>query len=607
VAARARLGHQPRRVERGHAPRLPRRVQAHARAHREAGPASRSCACAGPARSREGHGGAVGGGERRPERSRACAGRGASAAPGSAALVVTNRPTCRPSATSRRSSSRPVAGLRAQPRDLTELDARCLGTERVEAAAGPGRHRPPGAARALLRPLVADLAAAGSCACGGRAVLPRRSRARAGRHRRGARARRPRRREARAVAAAGVVIRRPRPARRSSRPRRDARGGGRGRYDPKSRSLTAARNWYSGRMDSDALLLFARTPREPVASRHEASQPPRLASSATWATRRRSCRAASGAARGGAAARSSWTMAAATRDSRAAHAQPILASDAQEYSAVLAGPSWRMRRSSAWRQASSRSCASARCGARRRARRASSRRPTPRPISVASSAAPSTRCARGGRDGARCAGCAPLARDLRAPFRRLPRAGEPGPLRAVPARSSAHDEAPRDRRPGVALDMLASFRVPGRRGERRAGAALQELAEQRPRARGRAAWYLDPPYTADQYSRFYHLLETLARGDRPGIDSVKARYRSDRFRSAFSLRTGRRASCAPCCSPCASRARKRTSSSPTPRRGSHADELRAAASARSARRLLEMPHVYSTQGKATRAASASGC
>ena len=45
-------------------------------------------------------------------------------------------------------------------------------------------------------------------------------------------------------------------------------------------------------------------------------------------------------------------------------------------------------------------------------------------------------------------------------------------------------------------------------------------------------WYLDPPYTRDQYSRFYHFLETLARGDEPEL-AHGARYREDRFKSAF--------------------------------------------------------------------------
>lgn len=48
--------------------------------------------------------------------------------------------------------------------------------------------------------------------------------------------------------------------------------------------------------------------------------------------------------------------------------------------------------------------------------------------------------------------------------------------------------------------------------------------------------YADPPYTDDQYSRFYHLYETVIKYDYPQIYS-KARYRSDRYKSAFSVKT----------------------------------------------------------------------
>jgi adenine-specific DNA-methyltransferase len=48
--------------------------------------------------------------------------------------------------------------------------------------------------------------------------------------------------------------------------------------------------------------------------------------------------------------------------------------------------------------------------------------------------------------------------------------------------------------------------------------------------------YADPPYTDDQYSRFYHLLETLLMYDYPKV-SGKGRYRSKRFQTAFSLRS----------------------------------------------------------------------
>ena len=51
-----------------------------------------------------------------------------------------------------------------------------------------------------------------------------------------------------------------------------------------------------------------------------------------------------------------------------------------------------------------------------------------------------------------------------------------------------------------------------------------------------AGVYADPPYTKDQYSRYYHVYETLYRYDFP--DSVgKARARSDRFSTGFCLAT----------------------------------------------------------------------
>lgn len=48
--------------------------------------------------------------------------------------------------------------------------------------------------------------------------------------------------------------------------------------------------------------------------------------------------------------------------------------------------------------------------------------------------------------------------------------------------------------------------------------------------------YADPPYTSDQYSRYYHLYETLILYDYPS-SSGEGRYRPDRFSSGFSLKT----------------------------------------------------------------------
>ena len=44
--------------------------------------------------------------------------------------------------------------------------------------------------------------------------------------------------------------------------------------------------------------------------------------------------------------------------------------------------------------------------------------------------------------------------------------------------------------------------------------------------------YLDSPYSQEQYSRFYHLLETLVKYDNPTVN-FKAKYRDDRFQSNF--------------------------------------------------------------------------
>ncbi len=48
--------------------------------------------------------------------------------------------------------------------------------------------------------------------------------------------------------------------------------------------------------------------------------------------------------------------------------------------------------------------------------------------------------------------------------------------------------------------------------------------------------YADPPYTSDQYSRYYHLLETLVLYDYPKVTG-KGLYRPDRFVSSWSLKT----------------------------------------------------------------------
>ena len=45
-------------------------------------------------------------------------------------------------------------------------------------------------------------------------------------------------------------------------------------------------------------------------------------------------------------------------------------------------------------------------------------------------------------------------------------------------------------------------------------------------------FYLDSPYTTDQYSRFYHILETVCKYDYPQLNH-KAKYREDRVMSDF--------------------------------------------------------------------------
>jgi hypothetical protein len=56
--------------------------------------------------------------------------------------------------------------------------------------------------------------------------------------------------------------------------------------------------------------------------------------------------------------------------------------------------------------------------------------------------------------------------------------------------------------------------------------------------------YADPPYTRDHYSRFYHVLETIALDDDPGVTMVQGSsipsrglYRTDRHQSPFSIRS----------------------------------------------------------------------
>jgi hypothetical protein len=65
-------------------------------------------------------------------------------------------------------------------------------------------------------------------------------------------------------------------------------------------------------------------------------------------------------------------------------------------------------------------------------------------------------------------------------------------------------------------------------------------------ADGIAVVYADPPYTRDHYSRFYHVLETIALGDDPGVSNTtvngetklsRGLYRPDRHQSPFCIRS----------------------------------------------------------------------
>lgn len=72
--------------------------------------------------------------------------------------------------------------------------------------------------------------------------------------------------------------------------------------------------------------------------------------------------------------------------------------------------------------------------------------------------------------------------------------------------------------------------------------AVTDSAERFVAQAGEAAklYYLDPPYTAQQYSRFYHVLETIATNTPPrlpaGAAPTMGLYPGDRYKSAFSSR-----------------------------------------------------------------------
>jgi adenine-specific DNA-methyltransferase len=57
------------------------------------------------------------------------------------------------------------------------------------------------------------------------------------------------------------------------------------------------------------------------------------------------------------------------------------------------------------------------------------------------------------------------------------------------------------------------------------------------RQRSKLVIYADPPYSRAQYSRYYHVLETLVLYDYPAVEG-KGRYRDDRFQTGFSRKNG---------------------------------------------------------------------
>lgn len=82
------------------------------------------------------------------------------------------------------------------------------------------------------------------------------------------------------------------------------------------------------------------------------------------------------------------------------------------------------------------------------------------------------------------------------------------------------------------------------------GDAFQLLENLKGRKSKPSIIYADPPYTDDQYSRYYHVYETLILYDYPE-SAGKGRYRPDRFVSGYSLSSKVQASMANLISGCA--------------------------------------------------------
>lgn len=78
-----------------------------------------------------------------------------------------------------------------------------------------------------------------------------------------------------------------------------------------------------------------------------------------------------------------------------------------------------------------------------------------------------------------------------------------------------------------------SWRAQNRVFRQDAGTLLHDLRRNNSRP---TVVYADPPYTRDQYSRYYHVYETLLQYDYPASNG-SGRYRPDRFRSPYSMKT----------------------------------------------------------------------
>jgi adenine-specific DNA-methyltransferase len=93
---------------------------------------------------------------------------------------------------------------------------------------------------------------------------------------------------------------------------------------------------------------------------------------------------------------------------------------------------------------------------------------------------------------------------------------------------------------GEWLNSMGALKPIGTRSWRQSNRATvsdsETLLRAVPKSSGVGVIYCDPPYTDDQYSRFYHVWETLVLYDYPEVTG-KGRYRPGRFTTDFSLRS----------------------------------------------------------------------